>query len=297
MSAARLLVATALCLVSFACSSSERSAFAPDDLYDSDDSPDAPPAPAPPPSEFGDQAEPVTPEETEVNEVYGHSSKTLYKLEPKTKDVTVVGNFTCNQVTDIALDESSMMYAVSFEGLYRIDKATAACTLIKRGTSYPNSLSFVPKGTLDPEREALVGYEQDKYVRIDTQTGAITVIGNLGPGGLRSSGDIVSVKGGKTYLTVKDNARCKTSDCLVEVDPKTGAIVHNWGSIEHDNVFGIAFWGGRVYGFNDKGTLFEVTFGQTQLSTQPIAIPQRPSGLSFWGAGSSTSVPLDFGPQ
>ena len=56
--------------------------------------------------------------------------------------------------------------------------------------TYPNSLSFVPKGTVDPNVEALVGYNGGTYVRIDTVTGAVTSIGNLGSG-YSSSGDIV----------------------------------------------------------------------------------------------------------
>ena len=37
----------------------------------------------------------------------------------------------------------------------------------------------VPKGTLDPSVEALVGYVGSQYIRIDTTTGAITNIGAL----------------------------------------------------------------------------------------------------------------------
>ena len=229
---------------------------------------------------------------SEVNEIYGHSATTLFKLDPKTNAVTEVANFDgCTQIVDIALDEASNLFATSNNALYKVDKATAVCTEIAKG-SYPNSLSFVPKGTVDATTEALVGYEDANYVRIDTATGAKTTIGALG-GGLKSSGDIVSVKGGKTYLTVKGTGNtCTTTDCLVEVDPTTGKLVKNWGSIEHHNVFGLSFWGGKIYGFNDGGELFEVTFGTSQLATKIIAMPNKPSGLSFWGAGSSTSAPL-----
>ncbi|MDB5213201.1 MAG: hypothetical protein JWO86_1128 [Myxococcaceae bacterium] len=230
---------------------------------------------------------------SDINEVWGHSSDTLFSLDPVTKAVTEIGKFNgCEPVVDIALDEASNLFATSNTALYSVDKKSAVCTEISTGT-YPNSLSFVPKGTVDPNLEALVGYEGDKYVRIDTKTGAKSTIGTLG-GGLQSSGDIVSVKGGKTYLTVKSTSgkTCATNDCLVEVDPASGAMVKNWGSIEHHNVFGLSFWGGKLYGFDDSGELFEVTFGTSQLATSVIAMPNKPSGLSFWGAGSSTSAPL-----
>ena len=224
----------------------------------------------------------------EVHEVFGQSADTLYKLDPDTKAVTVVGAFDgCTQVIDIALDESSTLYATTNLALYTIDKSTAKCTQIAQGL-YPNSLSFVPKGTVDPNVEALVGYDGSDYVRIDTKTGAKTTIGSLGKN-LTSSGDIVSVKGGSTYLTVKGSS---CSDCLVEVDPKTGAALKNWGSVAHKDVFGLAFWGGKVYGFDNAGELFEVTFGASGITTSPITIPSAPSNLSFWGAGSTTSAPL-----
>lgn len=247
---------------------------------------------APTPSGDFDKNKPAPPavNPAEVNEVFGHSSKTLFRLDPKTKAVTAVGDFSgCDSVIDIALDEASTIFAASYDSLYRVDKNTAKCTEISAG-SYPNSLSFVPKGTALPNDEALVGYDGADYVRIDTTTGSKTKIGTLG-GGFVSSGDIVSVKGGKTYLTVKGGS-CNNNDCLVEVNPATGALVKNWGSIEHKSVFGLSFWAGKIYGFSEGGDLFEVTFGTSQLATTLIPIPSKPSGLSFWGAGSSTSAPL-----
>ena len=47
------------------------------------------------------------------------------------------------------------MFVTTFNGFFKVDCTTAACTSIKSGT-YPNSLSFVPKGTVDPNAEALV---------------------------------------------------------------------------------------------------------------------------------------------
>jgi hypothetical protein len=246
------------------------------------------PAPA---GDFNTTAPPPPAPSVEVNEVFGHSDTTLFRLDPKTKAVTEVGALVgCSSVIDIALDESSTLYAVSVSELYTVDKATAKCTSVAKG-EYPNSLSFVPKGTVDANAEALVGYEGSDYVRIDTKNGAKTKIGALGAGTLQSSGDIVSVKGGKTYLTVKGGS-CTTNDCLVEVNPATGKLVKNWGSIEHKDVFGLSFWAGKVYGFNKTGALFEVAFGTSQLATTIIPLPGKPTDLSFWGAGSSTSAPL-----
>ena len=264
--------------------------------YDTTDPTKADPTPTPTPTptgNFNNGNPPAMPPAAEVNDVYGHSADTLFRLDPKTNAVTEIGKFSgCGPVIDIALDESSTFYAASYMALYTVDKKTAVCTEIASGTTYPNSLSFVPKGTVDPNAEALVGYEDSNYVRIDVKTGAKSTIGSLGAGALTSSGDIVSVKGGKSYLTVKGTSQCNTKDCLVEVDPATGKMTKNWGSIEHHNVFGLSFWGGKVYGFDEAGELFEVTFGTSQLATNVISIASAPAMLSFWGAGSSTSAPL-----
>lgn len=260
----------------------------------------------PPPAstgDFGTEPPPPPPETPEVHEVYGQSATTLYKLEPATKAVTVVGPLKgCEPIIDMALDEKSTLFAVSRKTLYTVDKNTAACTQVHtiQNGEYPTSLSFVPKGTVDPNEEALVGYQDSDYVRIDVKNGSLSIVGSLGDGKLISSGDIASVKGGKTYLTVKASGKsepCKASDCLVEVDPKTGKMLKNWGSVEHSRVFGLSFWGGNVYGFDDKGNLFEVVFGSNKIVTKTIPIPQKPTDLSFWGAGSSTSAPLVAGPQ
>jgi hypothetical protein len=223
----------------------------------------------------------------EIAEVFGHSASTLYRLDPDTKEVTVVGDFNggCSSIIDIALDKDSKLIGTTFSGLYWIDKTTAACTEIAAG-GYPNSLSFVPAGVLDPANEVLVGYEGSTYVRIDTVTGQKTTVGSLGDGGLASSGDVVSVKDGKTFLTVV-GVGC-SSDCLIEVNPATGQIVKNWGPLGYAAVYGIAFWAGSVYGFNEGGSLFEVTFVNDVMATTLIT---QPPGTSFWGAGSTTSAP------
>jgi hypothetical protein len=273
-------------------SASGRSGFEGDDKKDGTQ----PAAPAPgDPGSLGQQQPPSKEDPAEVAEVFGHSATTLYRLDPLTKAVDVVGDFKgCGPVVDIALDEKSTLIADSYAALYKVDKATAQCTEIAKG-AYPNSLSFVPKGTVDPNAEALVGYDGGDYLRIDVDTGAVTKIGSLG-GSFQSSGDIVSVKNGKTYLTVKGGS-CDAHDCLVEVDPATGKMLKNWGSIEHQKVFGLSFWGGKVYGFDNAGQLFEVTFGTNQLATTEIPIPKAPSTLQFWGAGSTTAAPLVANPQ
>lgn len=225
-----------------------------------------------------------------VSEVFAHSPTQLYKLDPTTKAITVVGTIDCgDSVIDIALDKNGLMYGTTYSSLVKIDKTTAKCTIVANG-SYPNSLSFVPAGTVDPSVEALVGYNGASYVRIDPQSGSVTTVGQLSKG-YASSGDIVSVIGGGTYLTVNGGPSF-CGDCLVEVNPKTGDVVKEWGSVGHPSVFGLAFWAGSAYGFDDGGEVFQIDFGASTVTTKPIAVPNPPPGLKFYGAGSTTAAPV-----
>jgi hypothetical protein len=240
-------------------------------------------------STFPDSS-PTTDGDTQQGFVYAQSADTLYRLNPMTQEVVVVAPFTggCSSVIDIAIDSNSNGYVTTQLALWHVDLTTAMCTMIAEG-DYPNSLSFVPKGTLDPNAEALVGYKVSTYVRIDTTTGAVQNVGALS-GGYVSSGDIVSVIDGGTFLTVKGGtAGC--NDCLLQVDPSTGDLIQSYGSVHHMDVFGLAFWAGVAYGFDNGGDVFSIGWQNNQLVTTSIPVLNPPPMLSFWGAGSTTSAP------
>jgi hypothetical protein len=235
------------------------------------------------PVDAGDDGGPPQPPEVAV---YAHSGDTLYVLNPFSKAISEVGKFDgCNKVVDLAVDRQGKLYGTSPGALFTIDPKTAKCNVISSG-GYPNSLSFVPQGTVDANEEALVGYLESNYVRIDVKSGDIKTIGQLG-GGYASSGDIVSVIGGGTYLTVTSN---DCFDCIVEVDPKSGSMVKMLGKLPYFKVWGLAYWSGKAYGFTSTGQLFQIDLPSTK--TTEIPIPNAPPGLSFWGAGSSTAAPL-----
>ena len=221
-----------------------------------------------------------------VAAVYSNSSDALYVINPATKAVSIVGAFQgCDFVIDIAVNRTGEVFATSKTALYAVDPKTAQCKPIAKG-SYPNSLSFVAQGTIDPDQETLVGYDGSSYVRIDPTTGLVSAVGDLGDPGLASSGDIFSLIGGGTYLTVKGN---NCSDCLVEVDPTTGKLLKQLGPIGiYANVWGLAFWAGTAYGFTSGGLMFSLdpaTMVTTPISYGGDAVP-------FWGAGSSTAAPM-----
>jgi hypothetical protein len=243
--------------------------------------------------------------------VYAHSDSTLWLLEPISKQVTMVGAFDCvasgavGSMVDIAIDRAGKMTGsagISFNGalggaLVSIDPTNAHCTVLTRGADLVTSLTYVPEGTLVANAEALVGYADDKYVRVDPTTGALTQIGllnNAASGGVTwiSSGDVVSIQNGGTYLTVKaQGAGASTGgDRIVQVDPKTGALMRVIGPTGSPDVLGLGYWGGIAYGFTLAGALIQIDL-QTGAGT-PIPIPGAPSDLAFYGAGTTTVAPI-----
>jgi len=84
---------------------------------------------------------------------------------------------------------------------------------------------------------------------------------------------------------------CNAGDCIVEIDPADGTVLQNYGALPYEEVFGLAFWAGRAYGFARQGVLFEIEFNGGSVSTTPIPFPVAPPDLEFFGAGSTTSAP------
>ncbi len=224
--------------------------------------------------------------------VYMHSPDTLFSFDPTTRALTTIAKFSgCSQSTnpttalDMAIDSQMNAFVTTVDGLYKLDLTTAECTLVLEG-GYPNSLSFVPAGTVDPQVEALVGYAGASYERIDTTSGNISSIGTLS-GGYASSGDIVSVTGGGSFLTVTGNG---CGDCLLQVDPSTGDLVQNYGALPHGAVYGLGYWGGALYGFDANGDVFAIgTGGDGGLAVDDIVID---GGTMWYGAGSTTIAPV-----
>ena len=245
-----------------------------------------------------------------VGEVYAHSERTLYRFNPVAGDFVTVGNFTCLEGTegvalmlDIAIDRAGNMvgtaamseHTVITGRLVSIDKMTGACAVLRTG-SYPNSLAFVPVGTVLPDREALVGYVNDGYVMINPDTGLVSTIGNLNataaPNPWMSSGDIVSIVGGGTYVTIIPKGSLTADpmgDRIAEVDPATGTIIRIIGATGAAGLYGLGYWGGIAYGFSSSGLLVKIDLA-TGAGT-PVPITGAPTA-GFYGAGTTTVAPI-----
>jgi hypothetical protein len=245
--------------------------------------------------------------------VYANTADTLYLFEPVSGDLKVIGKFSCldpsdstDVVIDLAVDRTGSMFATTTARFLRVDPATASCSEVAKATGidyYPNALSFVPAGTVDPTKEALVGYaalgvhvDSIDYVRIDTVTGVMTKIGdiNVSDAGVQyvSSGDVISLlqDSNRAYATVKVLGGTGT-DRLAEVDPANGNIKRIIGDTKESDLFGFGYWAGKGYGFSGNGRIVEINM-TTGSSVLVKALTADGGAVPWYGAGVTTQAPI-----
>ena len=244
--------------------------------------------------------------------IYANTKTTLYYIDPSDSTGLVeIGDFSGDCVNgsgfyDLALDEDRNLLGIAAEGLYSIDKNTADCTLLYQfQATDPHfmSLSYV-KGVKydDPSQDVLIGAsaEDGEWVEIDPNAELGQIFVGLGYYDFPdykwvSSGDIVSVQINstdyRTYATLKcssdyklanpDGSYCE-SDYLAEIDPKTGN-ARLIGPTGYTKIFGLGFWGNKVYGFTGNGEYITI-----DVSTGTATLQEEYSDLQFWGAGTTT---------
>lgn len=242
-----------------------------------------------------------------VYDVYASTIDTLFGFDPKTSTLKTIAKFSCldpgEPMLDIAVSTAGAMYGVSYNRFFSIDRTTGTCaSLVIAGGIYPNSLAFVPAGTVDASKEALVGYRWNSaasnntelYTRIDTLTGNVTDLGNLNPPGATTiyqvSGDLFSLgkDGKKTFVTVRPVPENPADmDLLAEVDPKTGTILRIVGSVGRAHLYGVGYWAGKGYGFAESGEVVSIDMLTGAGSTVTMAA----SG-AWYGGAVSADAPL-----
>jgi hypothetical protein len=241
--------------------------------------------------------------------VYAHTADTLYLYEPLAKTFALMGKFSClkpgDRMLDVALDRDGVMYGTSDRGFLTISPVDATCSYVKEDVAakYPNSLAFVPLGTVDPTKETLVGYqfaavnEATVFVKIDVATGAVTKIGDLNDPiaaiKYRASGDVISLirNGKRAYLTVKTISpdAGTGNDYLAEIDPSNGRLKAILGDIKAKDLFGFGYWAGTGYGFSGGGQLIEINM--TNGTSTVLATTVDGGKVSWFGAGVTTDSP------
>jgi hypothetical protein len=227
--------------------------------------------------------------------VFAHSESTLYRVDPETFEVTTVGNFVwpsgvfADSMTDIAIDKDGLMIGISYSSVYRVDAGNAETTLLSNDLQGMfNGLSFVPAGQVGfPEGpDVLVGSRNTDgaVFSIDPMTGAVAQVGDMG-GSWVSSGDIVSVSGFGTVATVTTAGSLGT-DVLARLEPLTFTATPIGDDTGYVDLWGIAFWGDKVFGFAEDGHFVLVN------TTTGVATPVETSAPRWWGAAVTTAAPV-----
>lgn len=253
--------------------------------------------------------------------VYATTGDSLYRFDPATFDFKAVGEFRrCRgPVTEVAVNGAGRVYglvelpasSVAKHELVEIeiDFSRVECVVMGEGT-FGDNLAFV-SGTTESEGDSLVYFDTARtynFVDIVSSYGMQYNLGTQLPEDLSATGDLVSSKDGGTYLTVSGRGcaeqtcteplpaeaepRCEATDCIVEVDSRTGRFVRYFGSLQYDDVVGLGYWAGTLIGFTSAGVAFELDESDLQegrLTTYRLDL--ETDGLRFLGAGSSVAAP------
>lgn len=295
-----LVPAFAAALVAFAGCSSGNGTNAPPPLALRDDDASRPDAA----TELPDGALPQAPDAGGPRgTIYVQTGTELATFDPYSKKLSSIGAFDCLPVhdfmLDIAVDRDSNVYGTTSDDRFvKIDPVTARCTVVRQGSGleYPILIAFVPRGTLDPANDALVGFDGDSYLRLDLSTGAVTKVGTLNPPDASSPyvavGDLVSAGQNGMFLTATvPGAPADAGDSFVRFDPKTGRRLALVGGTGYDQLFGLGYWGGRIFGFTTRGEVLDLD-PRTAAARLLQRYPANDAGDPvFYGAASTTIAP------
>jgi hypothetical protein len=224
-----------------------------------------------------------------VTYVYAHSSSALYRVDPDTLAVTLVGAFGWShgpdEMTDLAIDKNGLMIGMSYSAVYHINAMTAQTMRLSSGLAGRfNGLSFVPATMLgqtgDDVLVATRG-EDGAVFRVNPTSGATSLVGNMG--NYSSSGDLVSITGLGTLQTTGNDP---SNDRLARLAPSTFSATPIGNSIGFADVWGIAFWKDKVFGFTSSGQFITIN------PNTGVGTLVQSNGPSWWGAAVTTSAPV-----
>ncbi len=267
-----------------------------DDAAKPDASPPDPPDVAlPPPPDTG------APRGT----IYVQTGTSLQVYEPYSKSLRDLGKFNClpegDLMFDIAVDRDSNIYGVTrLDRFVKIDPNNGTCSLVRQGAGndYPVLIAFVPKGTLDPANDALVGYEGENYLRIDVRTGALTRLGTLNPpdagNPYEASGDLIYAGANGMFLTATYPDAGDGGDSFVRFDPKNGRRLSIVGKTGYGDLLGLGYWGGSIFAFTYTGEILQmnpVTAGASLIKRVDGGPSWEAGDPIFFGASSTTVAP------
>ncbi len=237
-----------------------------------------------------------------ASRVYAHSGDKLYQIDTQTLAPVNVGTMAglgTQSLTDLAIDKADKMIGITLDKLYTINAQTGAATLVTQLTGSAKdltSLSFVPENLNDPNSaDILVSANFNGEVfEINPTTGTATMLGDFGTHNsqpIGSSGDLIGVQGLGIYATVNVGTSPTAQDYLARIDPATWTATVIGGGTGFNDIFGLAFWQGKIYGFvaGSSGTSGKII----TIDPGTGAGTEIQSGAVRWyGAGVATDAPI-----
>ncbi len=229
--------------------------------------------------------------------VYAHSGGTLYRVDTTTFAPVMVGAMTAlgtQSLTDLAIDKNDQMVGITLNTLYSIDPNTAVVTLVKNLSASATgftSLSYIPSNLDDPNSTDILVSANDKgdVYQIDPVTGNATMLGSYGTaagGKVVSSGDLIGVRGLGIYATV--DVGTGTLDYLAKIDPATWKATPLPSATGFNQIFGLGYWAGTIYGFTKGGDIIKID------PTSGVGTKLNSGAVQWYGAGVSTDAPIIF---
>lgn len=220
--------------------------------------------------------------------VFAHTSTELYKVDPDSYDITLVAEFDWpgigDEMTDLAIDKTGRMIGLSFGAVYNVDPLTAKATRLSYTTGGQfNGMSFVPAdmvGRTGDDVLVATRNEDGQVFEVNPATGDISSIGDMGQ--YVSSGDLCAVVGFGTAQTVEGSS----SDVLVKLAPPTFTAQPAPGATGFGDIWGVAFWKNKVFGFTDGGQFILVD------PATGAGTVVKSGGPRWWGAAVTTVAPV-----
>jgi hypothetical protein len=236
-----------------------------------------------------------------TSRVYAHSGNKLYQVNTATlqpMEIGTMGGLGTQSLTDLAIDKTDKMVGITLDKLYTIDATTGTATLINDlSASAQNftSLSYVPMDLNNANSpDILVSANSfGEVYQIDASTGTATMLGDFGMYNSKqigSSGDLIGVRGFGIYATVNIGTDTTAQDYLARIEPATWAATPIGGGTGFNDIFGLAYWEGKIYGFVSMGsgagkviTIDPATGAGTEVNS---------GSIRWYGAGVATDAPI-----
>jgi len=224
--------------------------------------------------------------------IYAHSSSALSTVDVVDYTVTNIGAFKwpndggSHQMTDVAIDRHGVLYGVTFDRLYVCNPMSAQCFNLGLLPGSFNGLTWIPAGTLDPDKDSLIGITNNgTWNHLKIMNGQVTLqqLGSYGAG-YSSAGDAFSIEGVGTFAAV--NKVGLNSTVIVTVDPLNGKVLNELAvTVGYNSIFGLAGWEGLIIAFDSDATMIKID-PMTKLVTN-----LGKKNVAWWGAGVGTILP------